>query len=115
MTMNKPTRKLPYKPRIVSSSQVMRRANLNKDDLICSAMLADQSEHTLWLPLARELDVKPSCAQAKESRQQAGVVDVGAVRGIAVATRTGVYTDPAPLVVGEATENRVVQRDELVQ
>jgi hypothetical protein len=29
--MNKPTRKLPYKPRTVSSSQVMRCANLDID------------------------------------------------------------------------------------
>jgi hypothetical protein len=51
----------------------------------------------------------------EEAGQQLGVVDVGAVGGVAVAARAGVDAD-APAVLGrEAREGEVVQVDEAVE
>ena len=77
--------------------------------------LADVSQHPLALLLACQRDVEVSDAKLEQAGQQVGVVDVGAVRRITVATGAGVHADASALVVGKARQRHVVQVDEAVQ
>src|SRR5439155_27230595 len=54
----------------------------DEDDLFRLPVLANDVEHAPWLSLTRKLDVEASRSQPEQCRQQARVVDTGAVCGI---------------------------------
>jgi hypothetical protein len=78
-------------------------------------VLTEYPEDPAAILLACERDVEAGRLQLEERRQEVGVVDVGAVRRVSVATRARVDADPLPLLGGEALEDLVVERDEIAQ
>jgi hypothetical protein len=75
----------------------------------------EDAEDALGIRLARELDEEAPHVHAEERRQQIGVVDVGAVRRVVIATGAGMDADLCSLRRGEPLEDTVVQVDEGVQ
>ena len=75
----------------------------------------DEIQHAETIPLARQLNIEVGDAQLEQAREQLRVVDIRAVRRIAVATRTRVDAEPPPLLVAEAIEHAIVERDEGAQ
>ena len=77
-------------------------------------VLADDLQHARAVRLAGERDVEVADLELEQARQQLRVVDVGAVRRVAVAARAGVDADALALLGGEARERQVVEVDEAV-
>lgn len=75
-------------------------------------MFGDDGEHFLRLRLAGELEVEAAGLELEQLREQRGVVDVEAVRGVLVAARAGVDVDPGAFGLGEPVEDLVVEFDE---
>ena len=74
-------------------ARIDRGDDADEDALLGLHVLADDLQHALAVALAGERDVEVADLQLEQARQQLGVVDVGAVRGIAVAARAGVHAD----------------------
>ena len=78
-------------------------------------ILADDAQHARPVRLPGERDAEVPDVQLEETRQQFGVVDVGAVGGVAVPAGTGVHADALALLRREPREREVVERDEAVE
>ena len=92
-----------------------RGDHTDEHTLIRFRVLADDLQHANAVGLARQRHVEMSGVQLEEARQQLRVVHVGAVRGIAVASRTGVNADTLPLLGREPGQREVVQIDEALK
>ena len=86
--------------------RVDRRDDADEDPLVGLHVLADDLQDARAIAFARQRDVEVPDLQLEQARQQLGVVDVGAVRRIAVAARAGVHADALALSV----ENRASAR-----
>ena len=95
--------------------RVDRVGDAHEDALVGSHVSRRPPERGLGIRLTRELQEERPGVVVEERRQQARVVDVGAVRRVVVAARAGMHADALPLLVGEAVEHGVVQVDEAPQ
>src|SRR5205809_7452834 len=77
--------------------------------------LLHEAQRLAAVGLTRALDVEVRHLQLEERGQEVCVVNVGAVRRVPIAARTGVDADPLPLFGGEALEHLVVQVDERLE
>src|SRR4029453_10764023 len=75
----------------------------------------DEIQHARTIALARQLNIEVADPQLEQARKELRVVDVRAVRRIAVATRTRVHAETPPLIVVEAVKYPIVERDEGAQ
>ena len=81
-----------------TSSGVSMRGSIgaidaDEDALIRLQVLADDLQDARAVPLAGQRDVEIADLQLEQAGQQLGVVDVGAVRRVAVAAGAGVHAD----------------------
>jgi hypothetical protein len=77
--------------------------------------LFDDAEDAFAVWLAGHLEIEAADIQMEQIGQQAGVVDVGAMSGIAVAARANMDTDAVTVGYAEAVEDLVVEVDEGAQ
>ncbi len=78
-------------------------------------VVADDFEDARAVAIAGEGNVEIADFQFKQTREQLGVVHLRAVRGIAIAARTGVNPESLALVGGKSRQGEVVEIDEAVQ
>ena len=95
--------------------RVDRRHHPDEHPLIGLEMPADDLEHVDPIALAGQRHVEVPHLQLEQARQQLRIVDIGTVRRIAIAARTGVHAEPVPIFDGEPRQRQVVQVDEAVQ
>ena len=95
--------------------RVDRVGDSDEDPLSGSQVRADRLEHRRSVGLAGQLQVEPSRIQVEQPRHECGVVDVGAVRRVLVASGAAVNADPLLLFGRETTEDGVVQVEELAE
>ena len=79
------------------------------------AVVADDSQHAHRIGLAAEGDVEVGHIELEQAGQELGVVDVGAVRRVAVAAGAGVDADPLAFLGREARQREIVEIDEAAQ
>jgi hypothetical protein len=87
----------------------------DEDPLSGLRVVADHGQHAARVLLAGELDVEVARVQLQQARQQLAVWDIEAVGRVLVGSRAGVDADALALVVAEALERAVVERDELAE
>src|ERR1700685_3165388 len=78
-------------------------------------MVVDHPEHAVAVPLVREGDVKAPNGELKQARQELRIIDVPAVRRVAIAAGAGMNADALSLLDGKPRQREVVQLDEIVQ
>ena len=78
-------------------------------------VIGEDGEDLVRFGLAGELHVEGAGLEPEQDGQQGRVVHVKTVRGVLVTAGAGVYADPGLLGGGEAFQDPVVERDELVQ
>ena len=87
----------------------------DEDSLVRRHVPPDDPQHPGAVLLARERDVEVPHLQLEQAGQQLLVVDVRAVRRIAVAARAGMDSDALALLGGEPGQRQVVEVDEAVE
>ena len=75
-------------------------------------VFSDDLENPQPVLFSRQGDIEVVCLQLEQHGKQFRVIDVGAVRGVAVTTGAGVNPDPLALLLGEPGERHVVEVDE---
>ena len=92
-----------------------RIGHADEHDLIRPTVLTNDPEHPLRIGFARQLDIETPHAKLEQRGEQAGIVDIGAVRRVAIAPRARVHADPLSLLLRKVIENAVVQGNELFE
>src|SRR5262249_46720054 len=87
---------------------------VNRIDHACEEHLAwfeqlsYRRQNALAIRFARQLNIEPAYIKSKQRGQQTGVIHIGTVSGIPVATWAGVHSDVLPLFIGKMLEDTIV-------